>query len=206
MFTSAVLLAFLPGMVSANPTLGFGFTFRFGAEGAEPGLSLRVFSDNQQDQLAATLGLDYLPRTRSVLPTLGAAYIGTGVFLGFDLGFGQGGISPGFSGGHVNSAAPVLPETVPAPVAPVMTAPVTTLPTSTSTVDPPPTTVPNTEPTGLAPPADDPPVVIVGAPRPPYIGPPSPPDFSNPGPAPTIKPPVLRPPIITPPVLRPPSL
>lgn len=150
--TTAALLAFLPTVSVAEPTVGFGLTFKFGNEGADPGLALRLFSDNRQNRLAGTVGLDYLMRSRTFRPTVGTSFVGEDVFFGVDFGLGNGfssgGINTGFSAGYVNTFGPptpiVAPTVVTAPVVttPVVTTPVVTTPVVTTPVVTPPVETP----------------------------------------------------------------
>lgn len=139
--TSVAFAALLPTTAMAEPTIGLGITFKFGQDGADPGVALRVFSDDRQDRIAGSLGLDYLFRSGKFRPTLGGAYLGTNTFIGLDFGlgggFGSGGLNYGLSGGYVGTSAP--PAAAP-PVAtpPVVTPPVVTPPVVTPPAEKPP--------------------------------------------------------------------
>lgn len=142
LLTTAAFLAFLPSASIAEPTVGLGLTFKFGPQGGEPGVALRLFSDNRQNRWAGTIGLDFLIRSMTFRPTLGASYVGDDMFFGFDFGLGggigSGGFNTGFSGGYVNSFAPAAPV-----VAPTVTTPtVTTPPAATPPVVTPPAETP----------------------------------------------------------------
>lgn len=143
LLTTAALLAFLPNASFAEPAVGLGLTFKFGQNDIDPGVALRLFSDNRQNRLAGTVGLDFLFRSWTVRPTLGASYVGKDLFFGFDFGLGggfsSGGINTGFSGGYVNTLDPTPPVVTPPVVTPqVVTPPVVTPPVVTPPVVTPP--------------------------------------------------------------------
>lgn len=105
--------------IKADPTIGLGFTVHFGAGGVQPGIGVRVFSDNQRDSAVWSIGVDYLPGDGTWRGTLGGGWIDHNGYVGFDLGIGlaDGTQSFGVSLGGVNTASP--PQTPPpAPVAP----------------------------------------------------------------------------------------
>lgn len=91
--------------VAADPTVGFGLSLSFGGGQIDPGVGVRVFSDDDEDSFAATLGLDYMFRSGSFRPTVGAAYLGDGVYIGADIGLNLngGGIDYGVAIGGVNT-------------------------------------------------------------------------------------------------------
>jgi hypothetical protein len=98
----------------ADPTVGIGLNIVFGgSQGADVGVGLRVFSDNRRDEVAGTLGLDYMFSTNSFRGSLGAAYMFDNGFVGGDVGFdfGSGAVGFGVSGGVANTEdpAPVTP-------------------------------------------------------------------------------------------------
>ena len=45
-----------------------------------------LFSDNEKDSFAATLGLDYMLKSRNLRPTVGAAYLMDDCYIGLDMG------------------------------------------------------------------------------------------------------------------------
>ncbi len=106
--TCATLISATPAL--ADPTLGFGLNFTFGNGGVNTGLGVRVFSNDEQDKAAASIGLDYLFGSESWRGSLGAAYLmdnsyvelnggyifGPGVF---DFGLGVGGADTAAGGG-----------------------------------------------------------------------------------------------------------
>lgn len=104
--------------LKADPTIGLGFTLHFGGNDVHPGFGVRVFSDNERDSAAWSIGVDYMPHDGTWRGTLGGGWLGTGSYVGLDLGIGlaDGTQSFGVSAGGVNTASP--PQTPPpAPVA-----------------------------------------------------------------------------------------
>ena len=49
--------------VHADPSLGIGLTVTFGGDQPQVGAGMRVFSDDEEDEIAASLGFDYLSRS-----------------------------------------------------------------------------------------------------------------------------------------------
>lgn len=112
MYRSSLIALALCGATAlpavADPAIGVGLTLVFGQGQTQTGVGLRVFSTNEEDSAAATIGVDYLFGSGGVRPTLGLAYIGSGVFIGADAGFNLngGGVSFGLSGGWADSQSP----------------------------------------------------------------------------------------------------
>jgi hypothetical protein len=105
--------------LKADPTIGFGITLHFGAGGVQPGIGVRVFSDNQRDSPVWSIGVDYVPGNGTWRGTLGGGWMGHNGFVGLDMGISltDGEQSFGVSVGGVNTASP--PQTNnPMPVAP----------------------------------------------------------------------------------------
>jgi hypothetical protein len=151
LLTTVAFLALLPTGSIAEPTVGLGVSFKFGSKSVDPGLALRLFSDNRHNRMAGTIGLDFLFQTLAWRATVGAAYMGDDTFLGIDFGlgsgFGSGGINTGLSGGYVNTFGPAGPATTPpAQTPPVVTPPVVTPPVVTPPVVTPPVTPPVEKP------------------------------------------------------------
>ncbi|MEI4231330.1 hypothetical protein [Roseovarius sp. D22-M7] len=73
--------------VSADPTIGIGFSLSFGGGQPQLGAGVRVFSNDEEDELAASIGLDYVFTTQSVRPTIGAAYLMEDSYIGLDAGY-----------------------------------------------------------------------------------------------------------------------
>ncbi|MDD8022238.1 MAG: hypothetical protein PHX82_03890 [Paracoccaceae bacterium] len=104
----------LAAPASADASLGVGLTFVFGG-GA--GIGARVFSNDEEDKAALSVGLDYMFQSRQVRPTIGAAYLGDNTYVGVDMGFnmGGGGVDFGLGLGGVNtqkkvSAPPLMQQ------------------------------------------------------------------------------------------------
>ena len=84
------LVASLCGLaapVNADPTIGIGFSLSFGGGQPQLGAGVRVFSDDNEDEFAASVGLDYVFTTQGLRPTIGAAYLMEDSYLGLDLGY-----------------------------------------------------------------------------------------------------------------------
>ena len=88
--TTAITLA-LAAPAYADPSVGFGLTVTFGGASVDYGVGARVFSGDEQDEFAASLGVDYMFQSQRIRPTVGAAYLGDGSYIGFDLGIGLNG-------------------------------------------------------------------------------------------------------------------
>ncbi|WP_216595407.1 hypothetical protein [Aestuariivita boseongensis] len=101
----------------ADPSVGFGLSIKFGSGVVETGVGIRVFSDDEEDTGAASIGLDYMFQSQSWRGTVGVAYLGDNWFAGLDLGFGLSGsgMDFGVSLGGVDTEAPAAP---PAPQQP----------------------------------------------------------------------------------------
>jgi hypothetical protein len=91
--------------VSADPTVGFGLNLSFGGGNIETGVGVRVFSNDEEDKFAATVGLDYMLQSKKLRPTVGAAYLGDNAYIGLDLGFDLdgGGVDFGVGVGGVGT-------------------------------------------------------------------------------------------------------
>lgn len=81
---AGLVLAAAPAL--ADPTVGLGLSMSFGQGQTETGVGLRVFSDDEADSVVGSVGLDYMFQSKSLRGTLGAAYLGTDAYVGFDLG------------------------------------------------------------------------------------------------------------------------
>ena len=82
---SAVALSLaLP--VVADPAVGFGLSLTFGGGKVDAGVGVRLFSNDEEDSFAATLGLDNMLKSRSLQPTVGAAYLMDNRYIGLDMG------------------------------------------------------------------------------------------------------------------------
>ncbi|WP_298857473.1 hypothetical protein [uncultured Sulfitobacter sp.] len=73
---------------AADPAVGFGLSLTFGGGEVDAGVGVgvRLFSDDDEDSFAATLGLDYMLKSRSMRPTVGAAYLMDDSYIGLDMG------------------------------------------------------------------------------------------------------------------------
>jgi len=91
--------------VSADPTFGIGFSLSFGGGQTQVGAGVRVFSDDDEDEVAASVGLDYLFTSQSLRPTIGAAYLFDNGYVGADVGydFTRGGIDFGAGAGFADT-------------------------------------------------------------------------------------------------------
>jgi hypothetical protein len=106
----------------SHPALSLGLSFSFGGGSVDYGVGVRVFSNNEQDEFAASFGLDYMFQSQRWRPTVGAAYLGDNSYIGLDIGFdlnGEG-IDFGVGVGGVNPDEPA------GAIAPVVTPPVDT--------------------------------------------------------------------------------
>ncbi len=103
------LICALPAMLAApaaaEPTVGLGLSFSFGARGVDTGVGLRVFSDNRRNRAVGSLGVDYMFGSQSWRGTIGAGYLGNNSYTGLDLGIGlrDGTIDFGLGVGGANT-------------------------------------------------------------------------------------------------------
>lgn len=89
----------------ADPAIGFGLSFAFGNGNVETGVGVRVTSDNEPDEVVATVGIDYMFQSQRWRPTVGVAYLFDNAYLGVDLGFdlNGGGMDIGVGVGGINT-------------------------------------------------------------------------------------------------------
>jgi hypothetical protein len=108
------LLLTLAAPAVADPTAGVGVTYSFGGGQPQVAIGVRVFSDDQQEEFAGMVGVDYMFGTQSWRGTIGAAYLAENVFVGVDLGYGlsDGTFGFGMSAGAVRTAEPAEPAGV----------------------------------------------------------------------------------------------
>ena len=112
------LICALPAMLAApaaaEPTIGLGLSFSFGARGVDTGVGLRVFSDNRRDRAVGSLGVDYMFGSQSWRGTVGAGYLGNNTYIGLDLGIGlrDGTIDFGVGVGGANTKRAPVSEPV----------------------------------------------------------------------------------------------
>lgn len=87
----------------ADPAVGLGLNFTFGNGKINTGVGVRVFSNDEQDKAAASIGIDYMFSSQSWRGSLGAAYMMDNSYIelnggynfnggGFDFGVGAGGV------------------------------------------------------------------------------------------------------------------
>lgn len=105
LLATSVLMATLSTPALADPTVGVGFNITFGGGTVNPGVGVRVFSDDEPDEMVGALGVDYMFRSRSVRGSLGAAYLWENGYVelngGYD--FGRQVFEFGASAGGVNT-------------------------------------------------------------------------------------------------------
>lgn len=81
----------------ADPAYGLGLSYVFGNGGGDVAIGARVFSNDNPQEGAVSLGLDYKLASQSFRPNIGAAYLDDDVYgdisLGYD--FGAGGVDFG---------------------------------------------------------------------------------------------------------------
>lgn len=108
-FLSTLFLSFAAPAV-ADPTVGLGVSYSFGGGQPQAGIGLRVFSNDQQDEVVGTVGIEYMFGTQSWRGTIGIAYLAANGFAGVDLGYdlGDGSFGFGVSAGAVKTAEPFL--------------------------------------------------------------------------------------------------
>ena len=73
--------------VGADPSIGVGFSLSFGGAQPQLGAGVRVFLNDEEDEFAAALGVDYVFTTQSLRPTIGAAYLMEDSYAGLDVGY-----------------------------------------------------------------------------------------------------------------------
>lgn len=101
---SLVALSFAVPAV-ADPGVGLGLNFTFGNGNVDVGAGLRVFSDDESDQAAVSLGVDYMFRSKRLRGSVGAAYLMDDSYIEVNYGSDfNGNFGPGFSAGGVSTA------------------------------------------------------------------------------------------------------
>jgi len=110
---SALALALAPMPAAADPAVGIGLNLTFGSNGTDMGAGLRVFSDDQKDKAAASLGLDYMFKSKSVRASVGAAYLMDNSYVEVNTGynFKQQAFDFGVGGGFVETVDHSLSST-----------------------------------------------------------------------------------------------
>ncbi|MCW1917959.1 hypothetical protein NX862_04270 [Rhodobacter sp. KR11] len=114
---AAVVATMAAAPVAADPVVGLGLTFWFGSGQTQTGVGLRVFSDDQNESVVGSVGVDYILQGGAIRPTLGIAYLQDNAYVGADLGFDMAGgpIQFGAGIGVTNTAEedPVIATTPP---------------------------------------------------------------------------------------------
>ncbi|MGI1662779.1 hypothetical protein ACRDNQ_11110 [Palleronia sp. KMU-117] len=100
---TAALLAGQP--VAADPAGGVSVSYIFG-EGFAVGV--KVFSNDEEEEVVGYLGLDYVFNSAAVRPNAGIAYLFEDAFIGGDVGWdiGAGVANFGLSGGWADTTDP----------------------------------------------------------------------------------------------------
>ena len=90
----------------AEPSLMLGFALNFGGGATKFGVTSKVLSDNQTDQLVGVAGITYFFDDKSVAFDAGVGYTldGSAITLTYDFTNG----SPQISAGAVNTKDPVI--------------------------------------------------------------------------------------------------
>jgi hypothetical protein len=91
----------------ADPSLGFGLNFTFGGGTVNTGVGVRVFSDDEEDEVAASIGLDYMFGSESWRGSLGAAYMMDNSYIELNGGYNlnNGGFDFGIGGGWTDTTS-----------------------------------------------------------------------------------------------------
>lgn len=105
-FAAAVLALSISTPAVADPAVGLGLNFTFGGGQVNTGVGVRVFSDNEADKLAASVGLDYMITSQSWRGSVGAAYLMDNSYVELNGGynFNGGGFDFGLGGGWADTA------------------------------------------------------------------------------------------------------
>ena len=132
MTSAAMVAAMMAAPAVAEPVLGLGVTLWFGSGETQTGIGVRVFSDDQNESLVGSLGLDYILQSEALRPTLGIAYLQDDAYVGLDLGFDLSGgpIHYGAGLGVTKTADPVVVTQTP-----IVTQTPVTSPTGNDSVD-----------------------------------------------------------------------
>jgi hypothetical protein len=105
---ASILALTLSTPTFADPALGFGLNFTFGNGKLNTGAGVRVFSNDEEDNAAASIGLDYMFGSQSWRGSLGATYLMDNSYIelngGYD--FNNGGFDFGIGGGAADTTGP----------------------------------------------------------------------------------------------------
>jgi len=85
--SALALTALSPAPVKADPSLGVGVNITFGSKGADVGVGVRVFSNDEQDKAALSVGLDYMIKSKGLRASVGAAYLHDGSYMELNGGY-----------------------------------------------------------------------------------------------------------------------
>lgn len=96
-----------------DATASIALTWVFG-KGAAVGA--KIFSNDSEGEVAATLGVDYLFNSGAWRPNVGAAYIDDDVFIDFSLGFGGKEMDFGVGIGPIDSSSDSTPSDTTPPI------------------------------------------------------------------------------------------
>lgn len=101
----------LTSMAHADLGYGFGATWVFGST-QDKGLAIgpKLFTANEEDKIAGSLGLDYVFKTSSIRPSIGISYLFkedmyTNLNVGYDLKDQK--VNFGFEGGYTDTQGDV---------------------------------------------------------------------------------------------------
>lgn len=105
-FAAAVLALSISTPAVADPAVGLGLNFTFGGGQVNTGVGVRVFSDNERNKAAASIGLDYMFTSQSWRGSVGAAYLMDNSYVELNGGynFNGGGFDFGLGGGWADTA------------------------------------------------------------------------------------------------------
>ncbi|MFN7223341.1 MAG: hypothetical protein ACK4MS_04940 [Paracoccaceae bacterium] len=114
------LVLVLAGPAIAEPTIGLGVTFTYGGGAqSDVGLGLRLFSNNERKKFVASVGVDYMLKSQSIRPNIGAAYLASNSYVGMDIGFDLGGgmnVGVGLGAANTKKRTTLAPAVVIDPV------------------------------------------------------------------------------------------
>jgi hypothetical protein len=111
LMAAGLAAALLSGQAAhADPALGVSVSYVFG-EGFAAGV--KVFSTDEEDEVAGYLGVDYVFMSGQVRPNLGVAYLFDSAFLGADVGWDieDGVANFALSGGYADTTDPISTTT-----------------------------------------------------------------------------------------------
>jgi hypothetical protein len=109
LMAAGLAAALLAGQAAqADPALGVSVSYIFG-EGFAAGV--KVFSTDEEEEVAGYLGVDYVFMSGQVRPNLGVAYLFDSAFLGADIGWDieDGVANFALSGGYADTTDPTDP-------------------------------------------------------------------------------------------------